>query len=788
MKRVSIRIQKAAVAVLGVAGAVGFGMTGCAPRLASVGTEGLLTRSFSNYSQSTVMRSEQLATADRSLSGSRTPVPRKETTRYGESSGWAGDRVERRRSQVIAPVGYATEDSGEARGGAGERVTGIPKVTDDRAAAGFWNMRFVTEEQVKPVRSVEAPAPPAQPQPQPQPQPVQQQRTVVASTSSRSAVSTAKQPVSSTSRSVSSTSKSTSKSTSDTGRKPVSSTASKPAAKPAAATAKPTPKKTAASTDKPVVKSAAKPGIWAWFTSKSAGKATSQVSKSATSTGTEPVAKPVVSTATTKAAAKPAAQSTVQPTSRVTYTTGRKTYADARVASTRVSAVVAAPTRQDQREADRQRKAESRRLVAERRAAETEARQAEQSARRAQAEQQKRERQLAMIAAAEARQVAAIKASNRAFTASVQAGEEAAAEVRSEEASSSVEPDGEAAAVVVESPTRVVSVAELQRKLQAAAGEGASVEDFLPGLSTLSQRASATTKPVPEFIETPAEEKTVVMPEAAGSAAAVAPPTHSFKPLETEHVKFSYYDPFGEGNNRFVVVLQEQRFCYPFRGRFLSGYGPRGRSIHTGVDIKGAKNDTVRAAFAGTVRMSKFYSGYGNCVVIRHKNGLETLYGHNTTNLVRVGDKVRAGDPIGLMGRTGRATTEHCHFEVRVQGQHINPALILDYHNMTLRSGVLAVTRQANGRILAMNRASGLAPSPGMDTEDAAAVSVASSSRSGSATKSAGGAGSSVYTVRSGDTLWGIARRFGTTIANLCALNNLDREATLPLGKKLKVK
>ena len=768
MKRVSIRIQKAAVAVLGVAGAVGFGMTGCAPRLASVGTEGLLTRSFSNYSQSTVVRSEQLATADRSLSGSRTPVPRKETTRYGESSGWAGDRVERRRSQVIAPVGYATEDSGEARGGAGERVTGIPKVTDDRAAAGFRNMRFVTEEQVKPVRSVEAPAPPAQPQPQP----VQQQRTVVASTSSRSAVSTAKQPVSSTSRSVSSTSKSTS----DTGRKPASSTASKPAAKPAAATAKPTPKKTAASTDKPVVKSAAKPGIWAWFTSKSAGKATSQVSKSATSTGTEPVAKPVVSTATTKAAAKPAAQSTVQPTSRVTYTTGRKTYADARVASTRVSAVVAAPTRQDQREADRQRKAESRRLVAERRAAETEARQAEQSARRAQAEQQKRERQLAMIAAAEARQVAAIKASNRAFTASVQAGEEAAAEVRSEEASSSVEPDGEAAAVVVESPTRVVSVAELQRKLQAAAGEGASVEDFLPGLSTLSQRASATTKPVPEFIETPAEEKTVVMPEAAGSAAAVAPPTHSFKPLETEHVKFSYYDPFGEGNNRFVVVLQEQRFCYPFRGRFLSGYGPRGRSIHTGVDIKGAKNDTVRAAFAGTVRMSKFYSGYGNCVVIRHKNGLETLYGHNTTNLVRVGDKVRAGDPIGLMGRTGRATTEHCHFEVRVQGQHINPALILDYHNMTLRSGVLAVTRQANGRILAMNRASGLAPSPGMDTEDAAAVSVASSSRS------------SVYTVRSGDTLWGIARRFGTTIANLCALNNLDREATLPLGKKLKVK
>lgn len=327
----------------------------------------------------------------------------------------------------------------------------------------------------------------------------------------------------------------------------------------------------------------------------------------------------------------------------------------------------------------------------------------------------------------------------------------------------------------------------------------AEVEDFLPETSSALTQAVAmpdpgiTGKPVPEFIHTPADEKTVV--DTGSGQEAITPPTHHFKPNETEHVKFSYYDPFGTGNNRFVVVLNEQRFCYPYPGKFLSGYGRRGRSMHTGVDIKGIKNDTVRAAFAGTVRMSKPYSGYGNCVVIRHKNGLETLYGHNSRNLVRVGDAVRAGDPIALIGRTGRATTEHCHFEVRVQGQHINPALILDCQNHKLRSGVLSVTRQSNGRILAVNRASGLAPSEATDIEDAGSPSTIAagggqtrlaSAKGASAT--AGGAAVSVYTVKSGDTLWGIARRYGTTVSKICSLNNLDREATLPLGKKLKLR
>lgn len=302
--------------------------------------------------------------------------------------------------------------------------------------------------------------------------------------------------------------------------------------------------------------------------------------------------------------------------------------------------------------------------------------------------------------------------------------------------------------------------------------------------------ANVTSTTQPTFTQS---ERTVTLADAGTTA--VAPPAHNFKPNETEHVKFSYYDPFGEGNNRFLVVLGEQRFCYPYPGKFLSGYGPRGRSIHTGVDIKGVKNDTIRAAFAGTVRMSKPYSGYGNCVVIRHKNGLETLYAHNSRNLVRVGDVVRAGDPIALIGRTGRATTEHCHFEVRIQGQHINPALILDVNNHTLREGVLSVTKQSNGRIVAVNRASGLAPSQATDVEDSSPSTVAAgggetrmASSTSSKSSSSRNSGATTYTVKSGDSLWSIARKFGTTISALCTLNNLDREATLPLGKRLRIR
>lgn len=94
--------------------------------------------------------------------------------------------------------------------------------------------------------------------------------------------------------------------------------------------------------------------------------------------------------------------------------------------------------------------------------------------------------------------------------------------------------------------------------------------------------------------------------------------------------------------------------------------------------------------------MSKMYGGYGNIIVIRHPNGLETVYSHNFKNFVRSGDKVKAGEPIALTGRTGRATTEHIHFEVRINGQHINPSLLFDMKTRALRTDYLQCLSKEN--------------------------------------------------------------------------------------------
>ena len=114
--------------------------------------------------------------------------------------------------------------------------------------------------------------------------------------------------------------------------------------------------------------------------------------------------------------------------------------------------------------------------------------------------------------------------------------------------------------------------------------------------------------------------------------------------------------------------IPDSEWCYPLPGaKVISPYGGKRRN-HSGVDLKTVPNDPIYAVFDGEVTMSQVYYGYGNCIVVKHPNGLETLYSHNVKNLVKVGDKVKCGQKIALTGRTGRATTEHLHFEIRVNG------------------------------------------------------------------------------------------------------------------------
>ena len=129
-----------------------------------------------------------------------------------------------------------------------------------------------------------------------------------------------------------------------------------------------------------------------------------------------------------------------------------------------------------------------------------------------------------------------------------------------------------------------------------------------------------------------------------------------------------------------------KQWCFPLPGaKVISPYGQRGGRQHTGADLKTKAKDKIFAAFDGGVVFSGKFSGYGNLIRIKHANGLETYYAHNSKNMVKVGQHVKAGQVIALVGQTGRATTPHLHFEIRVNGKPQNPANYFDLTNHTLR-------------------------------------------------------------------------------------------------------
>ena len=156
-----------------------------------------------------------------------------------------------------------------------------------------------------------------------------------------------------------------------------------------------------------------------------------------------------------------------------------------------------------------------------------------------------------------------------------------------------------------------------------------------------------------------------------------------------------------EVNNPFTITntfrldlekIEEHAWAYPLPdARVISPYG--GARRHSGVDLKTKPNDEIYAAFDGEVVASGPYYGYGNCIRIKHAYGLETLYSHQSKNMVKKGDKVKAGQVIGLTGRTGRATTEHLHFEVSFDGKRLDPAIIFDHSNHKLKAATLHLTK-----------------------------------------------------------------------------------------------
>ena len=143
-------------------------------------------------------------------------------------------------------------------------------------------------------------------------------------------------------------------------------------------------------------------------------------------------------------------------------------------------------------------------------------------------------------------------------------------------------------------------------------------------------------------------------------------------------------NPYNEKNVPDRQVIDVRGYVMPVMGPLTSAYGyrPKFGRMHKGVDLRLKMNDTVVSAFEGRVRVVNYEAkGYGNYVIIRHPNGLETVYGHLNKHLVKEGQYVKAGQPIGLGGSTGRSTGPHLHFETRFMGYAINPAGIFDFAN-----------------------------------------------------------------------------------------------------------
>lgn len=263
-----------------------------------------------------------------------------------------------------------------------------------------------------------------------------------------------------------------------------------------------------------------------------------------------------------------------------------------------------------------------------------------------------------------------------------------------------------------------------------------------------------------------------------------------FTDVESANVRIPGINPLPANGLELSLAQLGEDFCYPYKGKLISNYGYRGRSMHTGVDLKAIPNDTIRAAMSGVVRMSKSYSGYGNIIVIRHYCAIETAYSHNSRNLVKVNDVVRAGDAIALAGRTGRATTEHLHFEVRVGGEHIDPNKLIDCANMTLRSGSLNLALKS-GKIVSTNSSdltAELTPNHIAATHPTPSTSVAEPQIHATQQRAEVSHDAQHHRIVKGDTLSKIARDYSTTVVRLCELNNISKTHILQLGVRIRVK
>ena len=248
---------------------------------------------------------------------------------------------------------------------------------------------------------------------------------------------------------------------------------------------------------------------------------------------------------------------------------------------------------------------------------------------------------------------------------------------------------------------------------------------------------------------------------------------------DTEVIHYSKFDIATLKDSTRKIVLSDNggsNYVHPFDGKVTCPFGQCRRYFHYGVDIDLNTGDAVSAAFDGKVRIAKLNSSYGNVVIIRHSNGLETYYAHLSKLLVKSGDAVTAGQIIGLGGNTGYSRGSHLHFEVRYLGQPINPNDLISFTDEKLTTDTLFVSKKS----FVYNR--------NLYSKKNDIHSLNNySAKNNTSIKDAGKLVGNEYIVKQGDSLSAIAGRYGTSVTELCKKNGLKTNSILRLGQRIKI-
>ena len=250
--------------------------------------------------------------------------------------------------------------------------------------------------------------------------------------------------------------------------------------------------------------------------------------------------------------------------------------------------------------------------------------------------------------------------------------------------------------------------------------------------------------------------------------------------------------------NTFPIDLRG--FSMPTPSRVITsryGYRRSFRRFHYGLDVKVYTGDTIYAAFSGKARIVSYdRRGYGYYIVLRHTNGLETVYGHLSKQLIHENDIVRSGEPIGLGGSTGHSTGSHVHFETRLLGEPINPELLFDFPNQDVTCDVYTYRYKGNNRSVNLpadwddgNSGENKAAAMEMVTVDESLSNGEEAIASASSAKTKKTKSLSLYhKVRKGDSLYSIAKKNNLTLQQLCSLNGISAKSKLRPGQILKMR